>query len=41
MAARPASHSRNSSISGLPESGMRPVQLGTAVRRKPVMAAAK
>ena len=41
MASLPASHSPNKSASGAPTSGIRPVQLGTAVSRKPVMAAAK
>ena len=37
-AQRPASHNPASKPSGQPATGSRPVQLGTAVRRKPVMA---
>ena len=41
MMMRPASHSANSAASGAPESGSRPVQLGTAVSRNPAMAAGR
>ena len=39
-AIRPASHTSTRTSSGRPLSGSRPVQLGMAVRRKPVMTAA-
>jgi len=39
MAALPATQNRNSTSKGVPEIGNRPVQLGTAVSRKPAITA--
>ena len=39
IAARPASHTTNKATSGAPTTGRRPVQLGTAVSRKPATTA--
>ncbi len=39
-ASRPASHRTASAISGVPRAGIRPVQFGTAVNRKPAITAA-